>query len=435
MNGEESYVLSKALTASVVAGISNYSISDEGLLTFVTSDGQTLTYQFRQPEDGVSVTSVDVDDNKHLVITYSDGRTETTSGIVPTVKGDKGDTGADGKSFSIKAQYATYEELIAAHPVGEPGDAYFVGTDDSPDLYIWLEEDEEWTSNGPIAGVKGDPGYSPTVELQRESNGVRITVTNETGSESAKVFDGSGGGSIDEPITTNITVGALPAGSSIPDGTTLTELAKMVFITEIAPTVNFSISASGNKIYGQSFTEKLTASIPNNGTGTPTKIEFYEGNTLVDTQNYVAGTTSYLYTMGTATTDSKTYKAVVSYKKADGSNSSITKTASISFYYEKFYGTVNTLTPTESAVTALSSAIATSKGGTYTFSFTAARAAYAYPSSLGALTSIKDGSGFSLMDSFTRTTQTYTRNGTAVSYYLYVLTDPSTVSGYNITFA
>lgn len=77
------------------------------------------------------------------------------------VKGDtgaQGPAGADGKSFEIKAAYATYEALIAAHPTGEPGDAFFVGEGTNPDLYTWLSEDGIWYNNGPIAGVKGDKG-------------------------------------------------------------------------------------------------------------------------------------------------------------------------------------------------------------------------------------------------------------------------------------
>ena len=165
-------------------------------------------------------------------------------------------------------------------------------------------------------------------------------------------------------------------------------------------------------------------------------IAWYEGSTLIATDTIdstVAG--SWTHTMDTATTDTTTFKAVVSYKKSDDTDTTTTKTASISFYYDKFYGAVASLTPSEATVEALTSALATAKGGTYKFTTSASRIAYAYPSSLGALTSIKDGNGFSLFDSFTRTTETYTQNSTSVSYYLYVLTDATTVTNYNVTFA
>ena len=49
--------------------------------------------------------------------------------------GPKGDTGDTGPITLIKGSYDTLEELMAAHPTGQPGDAYIVGGD----LYIWEE--------------------------------------------------------------------------------------------------------------------------------------------------------------------------------------------------------------------------------------------------------------------------------------------------------
>ena len=49
--------------------------------------------------------------------------------------GPKGDTGDTGPMTIIKGSYDTLEELIAAHPTGQPGDAYIV----AGDLYVWEE--------------------------------------------------------------------------------------------------------------------------------------------------------------------------------------------------------------------------------------------------------------------------------------------------------
>ena len=49
--------------------------------------------------------------------------------------GPKGDTGDTGPMTIIKGSYDTFEELIAAHPTGQPGDAYIV----AGDLYVWEE--------------------------------------------------------------------------------------------------------------------------------------------------------------------------------------------------------------------------------------------------------------------------------------------------------
>lgn len=43
-------------------------------------------------------------------------------------------------------------------------------------------------------GPAGDDGFSPTVKLARQTDGVLITVTDKSGSQSEKVYDGTGGG-------------------------------------------------------------------------------------------------------------------------------------------------------------------------------------------------------------------------------------------------
>lgn len=320
-------------------------------------------------------------------------------------------------------------------------------------------------------GDTGSAGFSPTIEVTDITNGHRVTVTDQEGSQSFDVLNGaksvivtqiqetgtkvaeitvdgqkteiyapeggSGDASLESAVTSNLAVGAIASGTTLPKGTTFTEFAQKLLISEIAPTIGFSISKSGNVVYGSSYTEKLTINVSAMGTAKKIKtIAWYEGNTLKQTDTIdstVAG--SWDFTMPTATTDSTTFKAIVSYTKSDDNDTSVTKTASINFYYNKFYGAVANLTPDEATVEALSTALGTGKGGTYSFTVNAGRICYAYPKSLGALSSIKDGNGFSLFDSFTRTEQTYTQNGTSVTYYRYVLTDATTVSGYSVVFA
>ncbi len=251
------------------------------------------------------------------------------------------------------------------------------------------------------------------------------------------VQPGGGDSSLTTDVTANLAVGAIASGTTLPEGTTFTEFAQKLLITEIAPTIGFSISKSGNVVYGGSYTETLTVNVSSMGTAKKINtIKWYEGNTLKQTDTIDSTVTgSWSYTMDSATTDSTTFKAVVTYTTSADASVDVTKTASINFYYNKFYGGVSDLDPTEATVEALTTALGTAKGGTYSFTVTAGRICYAYPKSLGALTSIKDGNGFSLFDSFTRTEQTYTQNGTSVAYYRYVLTDAATVAGYSVVFA
>lgn len=249
--------------------------------------------------------------------------------------------------------------------------------------------------------------------------------------------EGGGDAELETAVTSNLTVGAIASGTTLPQGTTFTEFAQKLLITEIAPTIEFSITKSGNVRYGTVFRELLTLNVSAMGTAKKIKkIEWYENSTLKQTDTIDSTTTgSWTYAMEEYTTDTTTFKAVVTYTKSNNVDTSVTKTASVNFYYNKFYGAVGSLTPDEATVEALSTALGTGKGGTYSFTTSASRICYAYPKSLGALTSIKDGNGFSLFDSFTRTEQTYTQNNTSVVYYRYVLTDPTTVSGYNVIFA
>jgi len=252
-----------------------------------------------------------------------------------------------------------------------------------------------------------------------------------------RVATEGGESELSKNVTANTTVGAISSGTTVNEGTTFTEFVEKLLVSEIAPTTSFSISKSGNVVHGSSYTETLTFSVSKMGSAKKIDtIKWYEGDTLLRTYDVNSSTTgSWTYTMSTPTTNTTTFKAVVTYTKSNDATADITKTASISFYYNKFYGSVGTLTPDEATVEALTTALGTSKGGTYSFTVSNARIAYAFPKSLGALTSIKDGNGFSLFDSFTRTTVTYTQNSTSVEYYLYVLTDPTTVSNYSVVFA
>jgi hypothetical protein len=242
---------------------------------------------------------------------------------------------------------------------------------------------------------------------------------------------------LSQSVTANTNVGAITSGTTLNAGTGFTEFVQKLLISEVAPTIAYAMTKAGNVAYGQSYTETLTVTVSSMGSAKKIKtIAWYQNNTLLQTDTIDSTTTgSWSYTMGSATTDTTTFKAIITYTKSDNTDTSVTKTSSINFFYNKFYGVVDALDPTEATIEALTSVLGTAKGGTYSFTGTAKRIAYAYPKSLGALSSIKDGNGFSLFDSFTRTEQSYTQNGTSVVYYRYVLTDATTISSYSVVFA
>lgn len=134
---------------------------------------------------------------------------------VNVYNGKDGAPGADGKSFEIKAQYATEAALIAAHPTGEAGDAYLVGADNNPDLYIWLSDDSEWQNSGPIAGIvgpqgpKGDDGVSARVTISSIAGGNRVTFTDGAGAQTMDILNGVNG------VSPSVSVATITGGHSV----------------------------------------------------------------------------------------------------------------------------------------------------------------------------------------------------------------------------
>ena len=108
----------------------------------------------------------------------------------------------------------------------------------------------------------------------------------------------------------------------------------------------------------------------------------------------------------------------------------VSTSGTIRAYALSYYGVINESTITENDISSLSSRLSSSKSYTYTVSLSEQRIAYMYPQSFGTLTSIKDANNFDYINSYTRTTLSY--NG--VDYYVYILTDPVTITGFKQIF-
>lgn len=241
---------------------------------------------------------------------------------------------------------------------------------------------------------------------------------------------GSGDAALESAVTSNLTVGAIQSGTTLAQGTTFTEFVQKLLITEIAPTTTFTASGSGVKEVGTSVTPTLTLTITGVGTGTPTAIKFYNGSTLLDTQEYVDGTSTYTYTMG-AVTENTTVKGVLEYKKSDDTSATVEKTASYTFVMASYYGAVTTAPTDKAGIIALSKVVKNTKAQTATFTLSNQRSCYCYPASFGNLTSIKDANNFEYIGSYTKTNVTVDE----VSYNVYTLTDPVTATGFKQVYA
>jgi len=71
---------------------------------------------------------------------------------------------------------------------------------------------------------------------------------------------------------------------------------------------------------------------------------------------------------------------------------------------------------------------------TYTYTVDTMRFCFAYPTSLGVVSSVKDTNGFEIKSAFTINVLNFTINGSAVSYTTMVLSRPTTQNNFNVTF-
>lgn len=177
----------EAAVGSVIPMTPTLSVSKTGnITTLTTQDAKgTTTAQIKDGERGPHYTPI-LDDDGNLSWTNDAGLANPVSknikgprgpqGVqgVPGVQGEKGDPGA---GLIIHGEYDTYEALVAAHPVGEEGDAYLV----DGDVWYWATENNQWKNGGPLRGpqgIQGERGFHFTPFVN--SSGV-ISWTNNGG--------------------------------------------------------------------------------------------------------------------------------------------------------------------------------------------------------------------------------------------------------------
>jgi hypothetical protein len=142
--------------------------------------GRTNTiYQATQP-GFPQVGDIWIDSDTDDVNVYTGSGFSTVATVAPTGPtgptgaagsiGVTGPTGPAGSGVSVLGSYANNGLLTTAHPTGNVGDSYVVGTD----LYIWDDNNLNWYNAGPFVGPTGPTG--PT-----GATGAASTVTGPTG--------------------------------------------------------------------------------------------------------------------------------------------------------------------------------------------------------------------------------------------------------------
>lgn len=250
------------------------------------------------------------------------------------------------------------------------------------------------------------------------------------------LINSGGGGALLRDIISNVSVGAAPSGTKFPQGQDLTAFAEAILRKDIVPTIQTSFSGAGVKeigtsVNGTTMTLKITnlssVTVPIN------KIEFYIGNTLLDTKPFVAGTNTYTFVYNSTINLNSQAKAKLFYN----TNAVVQGTGDFTFVYGSFYGPTKVSfidsSIANTLITGFTKSIKSGKALTWNnISVNDERFCYMYPASMGTLSSIKDGNGFDQMNGYTRyqVDVTYPTNNTVVSYYVYLLNDSTTGSGF-----
>lgn len=105
-----------------------------------------------------TVTATGPDTAKVFSFQFSGIKGETGAQGPQGVQGPQGAPGQDGTSFTVLGIYGSLQALQSAHPTGQAGDAWSIGTAEDNTVYIWDTEVSAWVDIGPIQGPQGPQG-------------------------------------------------------------------------------------------------------------------------------------------------------------------------------------------------------------------------------------------------------------------------------------
>lgn len=211
--------------------------------------------------------------------------------------------------------------------------------------------------------------------------------------------------------------------------------------TYIAPTSSASTSKN-TIVHNEATSITIVPKFNRNDSGGLFLYEVKNGDTVLHSGNSASNFSEQItLTHG----ESKTYTCVFSYREGTTKNTllgisypsgkilegSISSTVTVKGYANSYYGVISNNSISTSDISKLTSRLSTSKSYTYTTNLTNQRVVYMYPKDFGKITSIKDTNNFDYINSYTLSELTY--NG--VEYYVYVLTDPVTITNFKQIFS
>ena len=196
---------------------------------------------------------------------------------------------------------------------------------------------------------------------------------------------------------------------------------------ELWPTT-MSVSGGGS-VYEIGTTQSVTVRVTitrDDETVTPTSLTI--NGTAVSTSQ-----TSFTYSV----TETTTFSVV-----AIANGVTLTGSTTVTFVHASYFGAVDSTFTTSSlsslSVDSLTKSIKNTRSYSNTIALNNQKTIYIYPSSFGTLSAIKDANNFEYLDSYTQTTYTtsnWSLDGSSVSYYVYYLTDATTITSFTQIFS
>ena len=380
----------KTYTNMVALGISNMRTSGSTVYFTVAATGEEVSVTLPAPADGISITNVEVNASKELIITLSDN-TKVNAGVIPTVKGDKGDP--------------------------------FKYSDFTPEQLESLK-------------VKGDAGVSPTITENADNTDkiykLDITTADTTfTTPNLKGADGTGESGGDTYTGTSaVNLGGIK-NNQVFNKTPLPDVIDMLLHPYEKPTMTLGINPA-KTIYDK--VSETLSSITINANVTKKsenikEVRFYVDNVLVktDTTHPTGGLVSYTHTFSPAT--NKTFNVKIECE--DIKAGKVSANTTITFIGKSYYGYLKEgTTIDETNIKTLNTILKKELKYKYSAITTPGTDLYhivlCQPKELGTITSVKDALNFEYIQDYT--IQDITVDG--LDYRLMYLTNPVSVTDF-----
>lgn len=251
---------------------------------------------------------------------------------------------------------------------------------------------------------------------------------------------GPGGSTLTWDVISNVSVGAVSAGTVFKKGEDVSSILTRLLVQDITPScstifTNAGVREKGDSVDGTDITliisnlEEVNVPIE--------KVNFYAGDTLIESQPFKENKDTYIYHYKKPITEDKTFKAEVEYN----GGKTIFGIGVFSFVSPSYYGITDmdymSSTKVEDLIPALTKIISSNNyldwGG---INLNDERCCYLYPTTLELLSSIIDNNDNQLLEDYSCVpVNIITPDGEKTPYYCYLMKESLTKQGYRQIFS